>query len=228
MTGTLTEGIYNINKPLDWTSFDVVAKFRSISKIKKVGHAGSLDPLATGVLIVCAGRTFTAQIDKLMNSEKEYEMVIQFGYTTETYDREGDRQNENGTPVTAEQIKSVIPQFVGEIQQVPPMYSAIKVDGKKLYELARAGKTIEREPRTIVIKNIEILNIEEGPFAKATLRVVSEKGAYMRSLAYDIGAKLGVGGYLLSLTRTRVGAFKIADSIDWAQYVIPYQKEHVA
>jgi tRNA pseudouridine55 synthase len=122
----------------------------------------------------------------------------------------------------------VIPQFVGEIQQVPPMYSAIKVDGKKLYELARAGKTIEREPRTIVIKNIEILNIEEGPFAKATLRVVSEKGAYMRSLAYDIGAKLGVGGYLLSLTRTRVGAFKIADSIDWAQYVIPYQKEHVA
>jgi tRNA pseudouridine55 synthase len=228
VTGTLTEGIYNINKPLDWTSFDVVAKFRSISKIKKVGHAGSLDPLATGVLIVCAGRTFTAQIDKLMNSEKEYEMVIQFGYTTETYDREGDRQNENGTPVTAEQIKSVIPQFVGEIQQVPPMYSAIKVDGKKLYELARAGKTIEREPRTIVIKNIEILNIEEGPFAKATLRVVSEKGAYMRSLAYDIGAKLGVGGYLLSLTRTRVGAFKIADSIDWAQYVIPYQKEHVA
>lgn len=228
MSLTLTEGIYNINKPLDWTSFDVVAKFRSISKIKKVGHAGSLDPLATGVLVVCAGRTFTSQIDKLMNSEKEYEMVIQFGYTTETYDREGEKLNENPTPLTAEQIKAVIPQFVGEIQQVPPMYSAIKVDGKKLYELARAGKTIDRQARTIVIKSIDVINIEEGPFAKATLRVVSEKGAYMRSLAYDIGLKLGVGGYLLALTRTRVGAFKISDAIDWAQYVIPYQKEHVA
>jgi len=226
MSLTLTEGIYNINKPLDWTSFDVVAKFRSISKIKKVGHAGSLDPLATGVLIVCAGRTFTAQIDKLMNTDKEYEMTIQFGYTTETYDREGDRQNENATPITAEQIKAILPQFIGEIQQVPPMYSAIKVDGKKLYELARAGKTIEREARTIVIKSIEVVDIQEGPFAKATLRVVSEKGAYMRSLAYDIGAKLGVGGYLLSLIRTRVGAFKINDSIDWQNYVIPYQKEH--
>jgi tRNA pseudouridine55 synthase len=198
-----------IDKPLEWTSFDAVRKIRNLVKIKKVGHAGTLDPLATGLLIVCTGK-FTKKINEYMAQEKEYTGTFTLGATTPTYDLES--EPENFIPVntiTEEQIVSATKQFTGEIMQVPPAHSAIKVDGKRVYELARQGKEVKLEPRRIVIKEFEITKIE---MPVVSFRVVCSTGTYIRSLANDFGAALGCGAYLSSLCRTRIGSYKLTDA----------------
>ena len=192
-----------INKPKTWTSHDVVAKLRGITRIKKIGHAGTLDPFATGVLVVGIERDATKQLDAFKNLQKEYEVVAHFGATSDTQDSDGTiTQSQNPTPITAQDLKNVFPQFLGEISQIPPMYSAKKIDGKKLYELARQGKEIPRQPSTITIYTIELLTFK---WPTATLRVACGTGTYIRTLIHDIGQTLGTGAYAQELTRTRIG-----------------------
>lgn len=199
-----------INKPLQWTSFDVVRKVRSAIKIKKVGHAGTLDPLATGLLILCTGK-FTKRINEYMAQEKEYTGTITLGATTPTYDLESEPENfKEYAFITPEKISEVLKQFTGEIMQVPPMHSAIKKGGQRVYELARMGMTIELEPRKITIKEFEIVRME---LPELHFRVVCSTGTYIRSLANDVGASLGCGAYLSSLCRTRIGQLTLKDAM---------------
>lgn len=199
-----------INKPLEWTSFDVVRKLRAQMKIKKVGHAGTLDPLATGLLILCTGK-FTKRINEYMAQEKEYTGTITLGSTTPTYDLESDPENfKDYSSITPAQIEAVTQQFTGEIMQVPPIHSAIKKDGKRVYELARRGEQVELEARKITIKEFEITAID---MPKLEFRVVCSTGTYIRSLANDVGAALGCGGHLSKLCRTRIGAFTLDQSM---------------
>lgn len=199
-----------INKPLEWTSFDVVRKIRGMIRIKKVGHAGTLDPLATGMLILCTGK-FTKRINEYMSQEKEYTGTFVLGATTPTYDLESEPQHAGDySSVSAEQLVTTAQQFTGHIDQVPPMHSAIKKDGKRVYELARRGETIELEPRKIHIKEFEITKVE---MPVVHFRVVCSTGTYIRSLAYDFGKALGCGAYLGSLCRTRIGNFELKDSM---------------
>lgn len=198
-----------INKPLQWTSFDVVQKLRYIIKIKKIGHAGTLDPLATGLLIVCTGK-FTKKINEYMAQEKEYTGTFTLGAVTPTYDLESEPENfKPFAHITEEEIKSATIKFIGKIQQVPPAHSAIKVGGKRVYELARQGKEVILEPRKITIKEFEIIKIE---LPVIHFRVVCTTGTYIRSLAKDYGEALDCGAYLSSLCRTRIGAFCVADA----------------
>lgn len=199
-----------INKPLHWTSFDVVRKIRNRIKIKKVGHAGTLDPLATGLLIVCTGK-FTKKINEYMAQEKEYTGTITLGATTPTYDLESEPENfKLLDDITAEKIQAATIPFTGEIQQVPPAHSAIKKDGKPVYLLARQGKDVHLEPRNIHIKEFLITNIE---LPVLHFKVVCSTGTYIRSLANDFGAALGVGAHLSSLCRTRIGNFTVTESL---------------
>jgi tRNA pseudouridine55 synthase len=199
-----------INKPLEWTSFDVVRKIRNTIKIKKVGHAGTLDPLATGLLILCTGK-FTKRINEFMAQEKEYTGTITFGAVTPTYDLESDPQDfKDYSAITIEQLQAIAGQFTGEIMQVPPMHSAIKKDGKRVYELARKGQIIELEPRRIVIREFEFTKIE---MPVVYFRVVCSTGTYIRSLANDVGKAAGCGAYLSSLCRTRIGEFTLDRSM---------------
>ena len=198
-----------INKPLEWTSFDVIQRLRKIINIRKIGHAGTLDPLATGLLIICTGK-FTKKINEYMAQEKEYTGTFTLGATTPTYDRES--KPENFKPfehLTTEEIKSATIQFNGEIFQLPPAHSAIKVGGKRLYELARQGKEVKLEPRKVTIKEFEIVKIE---LPVIHFRVVCTTGTYIRSLAKDFGDILECGAYLSSLCRTRIGNFLVADA----------------
>ena len=198
-----------VDKPIEWTSFDVVRKIRNLVRIKKVGHAGTLDPLATGLLIVCTGK-FTKRINEFMAQEKEYTGSITLGATTPTYDLESEPGNFRDTVlITEEKIVNATKQFTGEIMQVPPAHSAIKIDGKRVYELARQGKEVKIEPRKIVIKEFEITKIEKPV---VFFRVVCSTGTYIRSLANDFGESLGCGGYLSSLCRTRIGDSKLEDA----------------
>src|SRR5687768_12345231 len=198
-----------INKPLEWTSFDVVRKIRNMIRIKKVGHAGTLDPLATGMLILCTGR-FTKRINEYMSQEKEYSGTFVLGATTPTYDLESEPQHVGDfSGISAEQLAAATTQFTGHIEQVPPMHSAIKKDGKRVYELARRGETIELEPRKIHIKEFEITKVE---MPVVHFRVVCSTGTYIRSLANDFGKALGCGAYLSSLCRTRIGNFALNNS----------------
>jgi tRNA pseudouridine55 synthase len=200
-----------INKPLKWTSFDAIRKIRSLINIKKVGHAGTLDPLATGLLIVCTGK-FTKRINEFMAQEKEYTGTITLGATTATYDFESEPENlKDFLHITPEQIQAITHRFTGVIMQVPPIYSAIKKDGERLYELARRGETVELEPRKVTINEFEITDIS---LPVLTFRVVCSTGTYIRSLANDVGAALGTGGYLSSLCRTRIGNFLLKDAWD--------------
>lgn len=209
-----------IDKPLRWTSFDAVRKIRNLIRIKKVGHAGTLDPLATGLLIICTGR-FTKKINEYMAQEKEYTGSFTLGAITPTYDLESEPQNfkpvEN---ITEAAIKNATLQFIGEIKQVPPAHSAIKQDGKRVYELARQGKEVKLEPRTITIKEFEITGVE---LPVVHFRVVCSTGTYIRSLANDFGAALGCGAYLSSLCRTRIGDHSLKDAMsigafeEWVQ-----------
>lgn len=203
-------------KPYTWTSFQIVSKVRyhmsKHYKIKrfKVGHAGTLDPLATGVLVICTGKA-TKRIEELQTHTKEYEADLMLGATTPSYDKE---HPVNATypyeHITEELFKEVLKQFTGTIDQRPPLYSACKVDGERAYNLARQGSDMELAPKQITIDEIELVSFEPP---KATIRVVCGKGTYIRSLARDIGEALGSGAYLTRLTRTRVGDFRIEDCI---------------
>ena len=193
-----------INKPLHWTSFDVIRKIRYLTKTKKVGHAGTLDPLATGLLIICTGK-YTKRINEFMAQEKEYSGTITLGATTSTFDRESEAKNFKPIEhITAEQLKITAQSFVGKIMQVPPIHSAIKKDGKRAYELARKGIDVKLEPREITIKEFSIEKID---LPIVYFKVVCTTGTYIRSLANDFGESLGCGGYLSNLCRTRIGAF---------------------
>lgn len=198
-----------IDKPKTWTSFDIVNKVRYAVGRKKVGHAGTLDPMATGLLIVCTGK-MTKQIDSYQAQEKEYTGIIHLGKTTPSYDGESEPDSVTDTAgLSVDDIVSVIPQFTGSILQKPPMYSAIKKDGVRLYELARKGKEIEITPREVVISELEFSKID---IPEIHFRVVCSKGTYIRSLAHDIGQTLGVGAYLSELRRTCIGAFRVENA----------------
>jgi tRNA pseudouridine55 synthase len=198
-----------IDKPYEWTSFDVVRKIRYLVKTKKVGHAGTLDPLATGLLIVCTGR-FTKKINEYMAREKEYTGIITLGAVTPTYDLESEPQDfQSFEQITHEQLVAATKQFTGNIMQVPPIHSAIKKEGKRVYELARRGEDVQLDPRPVTISAFEIVKIE---LPEVHFRVVCSTGTYIRSLANDFGAALGCGGYLSRLCRTRIGEFLLADA----------------
>ncbi len=199
-----------INKPLRWTSFDAVSKIRNLIRIKKVGHAGTLDPLATGLLIICTGK-FTKRINEFMAQEKEYTGSFTLGAITPTYDLESEPTNFKPVDdITPEKIKAATHNFTGAIMQVPPAHSAIKVDGKRVYELARQGKEVKLEPRNVTIHSFEITGIE---MPVVHFKVVCSTGTYIRSLANDFGATLGCGAYLSSLSRTRIGEFLLKDAM---------------
>lgn len=204
------DGIINVNKPLGMTSHDVVYRLRRILGIKKVGHTGTLDPDATGVLPMCIGKgTKLAEI--LTGADKQYLAEMTLGAITDTQDKSGDVLETFAVNVTQDEICAAIDKFVGNYSQIPPMYSAIKIDGKKLYELAREGKTVERKPRQVTIKNIQVQHID---FKKNTVTMLIDcsKGTYIRTLCEDIGRCLGCGGYMSALTRSKSGRFAIEDS----------------
>lgn len=198
-----------VNKPLEWTSFDVVNKLRYRLKTKKIGHAGTLDPLATGLLVICVGK-MTKQIDQFQAQEKEYTGVFVLGRSTPSHDLETEvNEIKPIDHITETEIRATTLKFMGNLQQVPPLHSAIKVNGKRAYELARKGKEAELKPREVVISAFEIQKIE---MPNVFFRVVCSKGTYIRSLARDFGAALGVGAYLTDLCRTRIGSFLLADA----------------
>ncbi len=206
-----------LNKPLDWTSFDLVNKVRimlcRLMKIKKLklGHAGTLDPKATGVMVLCSGK-LTKQLDEIQADEKEYIALLKVGATTPSFDLETEEDEQFTTShITRETVENVLQSFVGAIEQVPPAYSAIKVDGKRAYKLARKGKEVELKSKMLVVKEIELLRFE---MPEIELRIVCSKGTYIRALARDIGKALNSGAYLKGLIRTRIGAYSIDQSID--------------
>ncbi len=204
-----------INKPLYWTSFDAVRKIRNLIGIKKVGHAGTLDPLATGLLIICTGK-FTKKINEYMAQEKEYTGTFTIGATTPTYDLESKPENFKSIEnLSEEKIRNAIKKFLGEIKQVPPAHSAIKLQGKRVYELARKGKEVNLEPRKIFIQEFEIGQIE---LPLVHFRVVCSTGTYIRSLANDFGEHLACGAYLSSLCRIRIGEFKLEDALSIEEF----------
>lgn len=208
-------GIIIVNKEKGFTSHDVVAKLRGILRTKKIGHTGTLDPDATGVLPVCIGKA-TKVCDLLTEKEKTYEAVIRFGLTTDTLDMTGTVLEEKPVHFTKEQLVKTLAAFTGEIDQIPPMYSAIKVNGKKLYELARKGQVVERKPRKVIIYELELLseNLSEN---ECTIRVRCSKGTYIRSLCQDIGEALGCGAAMKALVRTGVGRFQIGQALTLSQ-----------
>ena len=199
-------GFININKPKGKTSHDIVAILRKITKIKQIGHTGTLDPFAQGVLPVCIGKA--TRLADYLKDEKEYIATIQFGSNTTTYDIEGEITESFNIKVNQEEILKCLPEFMGEIEQYPPIYSAIKINGKKLYEYARKGEEIVIKPRKVKINNIELLKFDEEK-QSAKIIIACEKGTYIRSLAYDLGKKLGSGAYLTDLIRTKSGGFSL-------------------
>ncbi len=202
-------GIILVDKPQGWTSHDVVAKLRGIYQQRRIGHSGTLDPMATGVLAVFLGRG-TRAVELCENDEKEYVAELLLGTVTNTQDITGEVLEQQTVNVSQPQLEQVLETFIGPQQQTPPMYSAVKIGGKKLYELARKGQNVERKPRNIVIRELELQRFDGKT---AQLRVVCSKGTYIRTLCHDIGAALGVGGCLSSLRRTRAGRFSLADCV---------------
>ena len=199
-----------INKPYDWTSFDVVGKLRNILNIKKIGHAGTLDPLATGLLIICTGK-MTKQIESFMGMEKEYTGTFVIGQTTPSYDLETPvSEKKDISSITPDQISTVIKSFTGKISQLPPLHSAIKVGGKRAYKFARKGATVELKPREVEVHEFEVTGIQ---LPEIHFRIVCSKGTYIRSLARDVGEALGVGAYLSQLCRTRIGEYKLEQAL---------------
>lgn len=205
----MINGILNVYKEAGYTSHDVVAKLRGICRQKKIGHTGTLDPDAVGVLPVCLGNA-TRLCDMLTDKSKEYEAVLLLGKVTDTQDISGKVLEEHPVPAEEEKAVEAVLSFLGKYEQIPPMYSALKVNGKKLYELARAGKEVERAGRPVEIRQIEILSVA---LPEITFRVVCSKGTYIRTLCHDIGARLGCGGTMKSLKRTRVGLFTIDNAL---------------
>ena len=217
------------DKPLRWTSFDLVAKVRYNlcrklgTKKLKVGHTGTLDPLATGVVIICTGKK-TKLIDRLQYDVKEYEATLQLGATTPSYDleKEVDATYPTGH-ITRELIDKVIPTFVGEQWQVPPMFSAVQINGKRAYELARKGETVELKPKLLLIDEIEVLAFDPESM-QLSIRVVCSKGTYIRALARDIGERLGSGAYLTALRRTRIGNTRVEDCLTIEKFLEQLQE----
>lgn len=203
--------VFLINKPYEWTSFDVVKKVRNALKIKKVGHAGTLDPLATGLLIICAGKK-TKSIDTYMAQEKEYTGTFVLGKTTESFDLEKEIiEVADPSHITLEEVKAAAAQLTGDIMQVPPMHSAIKVGGKRVYESARKGKEVKMEARPVTVSLFEITRFDNS---EVHFKIVCSKGTYIRSLARDLGEILKVGAYMSALTRTRIGDFKLEEAAE--------------
>ena len=207
----MPNGIIIIDKPAGWTSMDVCAKLRGMFHEKRVGHAGTLDPMATGVLPVFIGRA-TRAVEFAADSDKEYIARLKLGVVTNTQDTTGEILEERPVEVGGERLRRVLERFTGEIEQVPPMYSAIKINGKKLYELARKGREVERKPRPVTIHELELLGWPEAG-EDFSLRVVCSKGTYVRTLCHDIGQALGCGGCMSSLRRVKAAGFTLADSV---------------
>lgn len=204
-------GVYNIYKPKGPTSYDIIRRVKGLTSEKRIGHGGTLDPLASGVLIVAIGREFTRELDKVVKGEKEYIATIKLGQTSTTQDEEGGKTDFKIDKIPKlSQIKKVLKMFVGEIIQIPPIYSALKINGQPAYKLARAGKDVEIKSRTITIREIKLLEYN-WPILK--INVTCSSGTYIRTLANDIGVTLKTGGYLADLVRSRIADFKIEDSI---------------
>lgn len=203
-------GMYLINKPRGRSSFSVVAQVRRVSGIKKVGHAGTLDPEAEGLLLVLVGKEFTKQSEKYSKLDKTYEFEIKLGENSSTDDIEGEKTKVNEKVSSTKEIKKIIEDLTGEISQTPPAYSAIKIDGQRAYKLAREGKEIDLPSRKVKVENFEIISYEY-PLVK--LRVDVSSGTYIRSLARTIGEKLGTGAYCTQIVRTRIGTLMLTDAI---------------
>jgi len=212
-----------VDKPPGWTSFDAVKKIRNLVKVKKVGHAGTLDPLATGLLIICTGK-MTKQIAGFQAEEKEYTGTITLGATTPSYDLETQPENFCDTAhLSIEQVKQAASEFTGTIEQVPPVFSAIKVDGKRAYNLARNQQEAKMKPRQVTVSEFSITRFE---LPEADFKIVCSKGTYIRSLAHDLGQKLGTGGYLSALRRNRSGSFSVEDALEPTQWAAVIKKRN--
>lgn len=210
-----------INKPLTWTSFDVVRKIRNTTKAK-IGHAGTLDPLATGLLICCTGK-MTKKINEYQAKEKEYTGTFTLGAVTPTFDLESEPQDHQPVPeLDQAALQAVADTFTGPLQQLPPIHSAIKQNGKPIYHLARKGVEVKVEPRSIVIHAFEITKVE---LPVVHFRVECSTGTYIRSLANDFGAAIGCGGHLSSLCRTRIGDFKLEDAMEVVEFIDDFRKK---
>lgn len=203
-------GFLNVYKPKGLTSHDVVAKLRRVTKVKQIGHTGTLDPFATGVLPVCIGKA--TRLIEYLEDDKEYLATVQFGKNTDSYDIDGEVTATFDKRVNQDELEDVLGNFRGEIMQLPPIYSAVKVNGKKLYEYARKGEDVEIEPRKVFISKLELLDFDVET-QSAKLLVACSKGTYIRSIAYDVGRMLGCGGYLTALERTKAGKFKVETAI---------------
>ena len=209
----MANGILVIDKSAGWTSQDVAAKLRGVFHERRVGHGGTLDPMATGVLPIFIGRA-TRAAEFLESAEKEYVAGLRLGVVTDTQDTSGNILETHPVAVTREAVQAALRQFLGPIEQIPPMYSAIKINGQKLYELARRGQEVERKPRSITIHELELL---EGANADYLLRVRCSKGTYVRTLCHDLGRALGCGGCMSSLRRTRAGSFTLSQAVTMQQ-----------
>jgi tRNA pseudouridine55 synthase len=209
--------IVGINKPVGPTSHDIIYQVRRITHVKRVGHAGTLDPAAAGVLVVAIGREFTKQLSTITDHDKEYVATVTLGATSNTDDREGEItvNRVQGIGVSRIEVDNSIGKFIGTIMQVPPAYSAIKKDGRKAYDLARKGIDVKMEPREVTIHSIEVMSFT---YPELVIKVHCGKGVYIRSLARDIGTALGMGGYMSALTRTRVGDFRIENALSIPEF----------
>ncbi len=225
MANATNLGILNILKPQGWTSHDVVAAVRRLTGQRQVGHAGTLDPMATGVLLVCIGRA-TRLVEYFAELPKTYRALVSFGVETDTWDAEGQPvQQSDASTLALETLLPLLDTFRGEIEQVPPMYSALKRNGQPLYRLARAGQTVERAPRRVHIERLEVLDWEPPHLS---LEIVCSRGTYIRALAHDLGQAAGVGAHLAALTRTAIGHFTLDEVVtletlgqgDWRRWLI--------
>ena len=217
----MANGILIVDKPAGWTSQDVAAKLRGVFHERRIGHSGTLDPMATGVLVLFVGRA-TRAVEFAESDSKEYLAGLRLGLVTNTQDTSGETLETHPVAVTREQLDAALDAFRGDISQIPPMYSAIKIGGKKLYELARKGQEVERKPRNITIFD---LAVEDGSGSDWDLRVRCSKGTYVRTLCHDIGQSLGCGGCMSSLRRTRAGRFTLEQAVTMEQ-ILEFAKEH--
>lgn len=221
----MTDGLLVVDKSRGPTSHDVVAAVRRVTGIRKVGHAGTLDPMATGVVVIGLGRA-TRLLRYVQEGTKEYVATVRFGVGTDTFDAQGKETWREAMPIRAEEVVNALATFRGEILQVPPMFSALKVGGDRLYELARAGRNIDRQPRPVSIYRLDLVRFEQGDHPQAVLEVECSKGTYIRSLVDDLGRALGGRAHLEALRRTRVGAFRIEhalrieDLADWGSHLL--------
>lgn len=204
-------GFLNIYKPVGMTSHDVVAVLRRVTKIKQIGHTGTLDPFAEGVLPICIGKA--TRLIEYLKDDKEYLATVQFGASTNTFDLDGEKTFTSDKIISKDDVVNGLKNFEGEISQLPPIFSAIKVKGKKLYEYARKGEEVEIQPRKVVIENIELKNFD-AKLQQAQILIKCSKGTYIRSIANDLGRNLGCGGYLVKLVRTQAGSFRVENSVE--------------